>query len=174
MPATDAWRHTLEFQFIMQTIKCLFVGALKADYFKSACDHYLTSLRRYVNVDERIIKDVSPRRTGKSEAKRIALEGEAILSKIDERDLPVCLDVAGKVVSSPKLASLLQGWLENETRVPCFIIGGPFGMDASILQKSAYRLSLGPMTFPHELARVILLEQLYRACTIMRNIPYHH
>ncbi len=158
----------------MQTIKCLFIGALKAEYFKNACDHYLTSLRRYVNVDERIIKDINPRRTGKSEAKRMSLEGEALLSKLEDRDLPICLDVTGKAVSSPKLASLLQGWLESEARVPCFIIGGPFGMDEAVLKKSVFRLSLGPITLPHELARVVLLEQLYRACTIMRNIPYHH
>jgi 23S rRNA (pseudouridine1915-N3)-methyltransferase len=63
---------------------------------------------------------------------------------------------------------------EDATKIPCFAIGGPYGLNAAVRRQSRFVLSFGPMTLPHELARILLLEQLYRAGSIERNLPYHH
>ena len=86
----------------------------------------------------------------------------------------ISLDRKGRLFTSRQLSSALKVWLETPGRTPCFVIGGAYGLSRDVVSRSDLTLSLGPMTLPHELARVVLLEQLYRADAILRNLPYHH
>jgi 23S rRNA (pseudouridine1915-N3)-methyltransferase len=154
----------------MLRIQYIFVGKLKSPYWQSAATHYDTRIKRWYKCRETIVKDG----TGKDPAERMAREGQAILNKITPRDYVVCLDEHGRTMTSPELARTLQTWFEHPVKAPCFIIGGAYGLDQRVRDRADTLLSLGPMTFPHELARVILCEQLYRAGTLLKNIPYHH
>jgi len=154
----------------MLRIHYIFVGKLKSPYWQSAATYYDTRIKRWYKCRETIVKDG----TGKDPSERIAREGQAILGKITPRDRVICLDEHGPSMTSPDLARNLLTWFEHPVKAPCFVIGGAYGLDQSILDRADIKLSFGPMTFPHELARVMLFEQLYRAGTILKNIPYHH
>lgn len=114
------------------------------------------------------------RRTGGNGERNLALsrEGERIRELLAGAPY-VALDGQGKSLSSEGLSQTIHRTLEEGHRQMRFIIGGPDGLHEDLLQQAVWRLSLGAMTFPHMLARVILLEQLYRAMTIIRHIPYH-
>ncbi|MEO5364149.1 MAG: 23S rRNA (pseudouridine(1915)-N(3))-methyltransferase RlmH [Magnetococcus sp. DMHC-8] len=99
-------------------------------------------------------------------------EAERIRRQIPPFSLLIPLDTAGRSLSSLQLAEHLAGWRQQSDPV-CFVIGGPDGLHPDLLKGAAWSLSLGAMTFPHQLVRVLLLEQLYRAHTILQHIPYH-
>ncbi len=86
----------------------------------------------------------------------------------------VCLDERGSRLDSKEFAKWLGRQQDNGTASIAFVVGGPFGLDEKFVQRCHYCLSLSPMTFTHEMSRLVLLEQLYRSCTILRNIPYHY
>jgi len=155
----------------MKAVKCIFVGQLRTSYFREAASHYLTALRRYFPVEEVVVKDAGRARDVES---RMRAEGESILSKTGPRDFLVVLDEHGKQMTSPELATRLGKWEEDPGAVPCFVIGGAFGLSKEVLGAARLSWSLGAGTLPHELARVVLLEQLYRAASILRGSPYHH
>ncbi len=106
--------------------------------------------------------------------RRMAEEGRAILAKLGPRDLLVVLDENGRSLASRELASRLGQLLEDPGRRPCFVVGGAFGLPPEVLARADLTLALGPETLPHELARVVLYEQLYRASSILAGAPYHH
>lgn len=99
-------------------------------------------------------------------------ESRKILSAIPKGSTLVVLDVLGQSVTTMKLSSLLESWLQNGQDVS-IVIGGPDGVSEELLSKSSFKISLSALTFPHTLARVILLEQIYRAWSILNNHPYH-
>lgn len=101
-------------------------------------------------------------------------EGEAILQLLKPEDYLVALDEHGKLVTSEGLATFLQQRANESTRQVVFLIGGAFGLDEAVLRRAQWRWSLSPLTFPHQLVRLVLAEQVYRACTILRNEKYHH
>lgn len=142
------------------------VGKIRADYWRAACGHYLRLLEHWRQVMVIEVRDGG--------AGGIAREGEQILSKIPPRDFPIALDASGRAMTSPQFAQLLRQCDEVEMKRPAFIIGGPWGLDESVLKHCSLHLSLSPMIFTHELARVLLLEQIYRAESILRGSPYHH
>ena len=154
----------------MKTIRLLVVGAAKAPWFREAASHYLSALRRHVPVEEVVLRD------GKASdrERRMAEEGRAILAKLGPRDLLVVLDENGRSLASRELASHLGRSLEDPGRRPCFVVGGAFGLSPEVLARADLTLALGPGTLPHELARVVLYEQLYRASSILAGAPYHH
>lgn len=154
----------------MKTIRLLVVGAAKAPWFREAASHYLTALRRHVPVEEVVLRD------GKASdrERRMAEEGRAILAKLGPRDLLVVLDENGRSLASRELASRLGQLLKDPGRRPCFVVGGAFGLPPEVLARADLTLALGPGTLPHELARVVLYEQLYRASSILAGAPYHH
>lgn len=104
----------------------------------------------------------------------MAEEGQRILGALASNDVLLVLDEHGDSLTSPQLAQLLQKLDTSAGGSPCFVVGGAYGLDASVLEKARRCISLSPMTLPHELARVVLLEQLYRADCILRKSPYHH
>lgn len=101
-------------------------------------------------------------------------EGEILLSFLKEGDYLVALDEKGKELTSPGLAQFIQQRGNESTRHIVFLIGGAFGLDEKVLKAAKLKWSLSQLTFPHQLVRLILAEQVYRACTIMGNEKYHH
>jgi len=113
------------------------------------------------------------KRSKNADTKRMtAIESRALYEAMPNRARIIALDVRGQAWSTPKLALRLEQWM-GDGRDVGFMIGGPEGIDAQIMQKVDDRWSLGPLTLPHPLVRVVLAEQLYRAWTITQNHPYH-
>ncbi|MEG6506647.1 23S rRNA (pseudouridine(1915)-N(3))-methyltransferase RlmH [Nitratidesulfovibrio sp. 1201_IL3209] len=155
----------------MKSLRLLAVGKLKTPFWQQAAAHYMERLRHTWRVTETLVRDGD---AALPPARRNADEGARLLAALGPADIVVCMDERGKAHTSREFAALLDRLTENATAVPCFVIGGAYGLDAAVLQRAALRVSLGPMTFPHEMARVVLLEQLYRADCILRGSPYHH
>jgi 23S rRNA (pseudouridine1915-N3)-methyltransferase len=99
-------------------------------------------------------------------------EGRKLLAAVPVNSLTIVLDVKGKQVSTMKFSSMLEGWLQQSQDVS-IIIGGPDGVSDEVLSSAVMKISLSALTFPHPLVRVILLEQIYRAWSILHNHPYH-
>ena len=113
------------------------------------------------------------RRTKNADTKRLtAIESKALYDAMPNRARVIALDVRGQTWSTEKLADQLEQWMAGGRDVG-FMIGGPEGIDKDIMQKADERWSLGPLTLPHPLVRIVLAEQLYRAWTITQNHPYH-
>ena len=148
-------------------IRILAVGKLRP-YYREACDDYAKRLRRYATVEEREVREGR----GKSSTVIDREETLSLIEKLPERAIVVALAREGKPWSSRDLAGRVGSWMQ-ESRPMAFAIGGSTGLSGEFLRKSDHRWSLGPLTLPHELARVVVYEQLYRACTILRGEPYH-
>lgn len=155
----------------MRKLKFVWVGKLKRPFWREASEHYLKHLKRSYSLEEIVIKDgkgnVPPEVRNQDEGKRI-------LAAITEKDLPICLDERGEQMRSLKLSQYLRRWSEDANKKPCFILGGAYGLSDEVRKKCRVMMSLSAMTFPHEMARVVLLEQLYRANSILQGSPYHH
>lgn len=105
-------------------------------------------------------------------ATRMRQEGELLLGKLDPQDYVVALEVGGKSLSTPELARQLENWQSNGRNVS-LLIGGPDGLSPDVSARAELSLSLSAMTLPHPLARIVLVEQIYRAHSILTNHPYH-
>jgi len=116
------------------------------------------------------LTELAEARGARTELKR--REGEALLGALPDAAFVIALDAAGAMPDSEELARLLERWLATG-RTPCFLIGGAEGLHASVIARADYVLSLGRLTWPHFLARVMLVEQLYRARSIASGHPYH-
>jgi 23S rRNA (pseudouridine1915-N3)-methyltransferase len=152
------------------------VGKLKEDYWKAACTEYLKRLMPYVQARVVEVDDVDPQKAG-GEARARTAEATQLRRALAsatplERAHTVALDSKGKQLTSEQLAQLLRQ-VSNDTSTLVFYIGGPTGLETQLLQEADTRFSLGLITLPHNLARVVLLEQLYRACKINHGEPYH-
>ena len=101
-------------------------------------------------------------------------EADMILAALGKDDYLVALDEKGKQLSSPQLAAFIQARANESVRQVVFLIGGAYGLHDTVLKRANYTWSLSQLTFPHQLVRLILAEQVYRACTIQRNEKYHH
>lgn len=146
------------------------VGRLKEPYWRDAAAEYRKRLRPYATIE---VIEVADRDVTADERGALKAEGEGVLRALPDAAHVVALDVGGKQLSSEGLAAWLErAGIEGRSSV-AFVIGGAAGLDASVLERADERLSLGPMTLPHQLARVVLLEQIYRSFRIMRGEPYH-
>ncbi|QLA16936.1 23S rRNA (pseudouridine(1915)-N(3))-methyltransferase RlmH [Desulfolutivibrio sulfoxidireducens] len=154
----------------MKPIRFVFVGQAKAPFFRQAEDHYLEAVNRSIAATRVVVKDA---RAGRP-AERNTAEGRGLLERLGPRDFVVVLDGRGKMYDSPGLAARLRVLVEDPGRAPCFVVGGAYGLADEVLARADEIVSLGPGTLPHELARVVLLEQIYRATAILRGAPYHH
>ena len=155
----------------LKQLHLISVGKPKAVHWRDAATHYLERLGYWRNVRESIIKDAD---ASLPVSKRKSEEGKRILAAVSKEDIVICLDEHGKSMTSPQFSQFLDNLSSDQTRRPCFIIGGAFGLEREVLSQAKYTMALGPQTLPHELARVVLLEQIYRAECILRNTPYHH
>ena len=144
------------------------VGRLRPS-FRDAVDEYLKRLRRFVPVEEREVREAG--RAGNPVAQRRE-EAARLRAAAPAEARWVALDLSGKGWSSEALASRLETW-KAPGKDTVFLIGGATGLDGTLLAEAEERWSLGPLTLPHELARVVVSEQLYRAATILAGQPYH-
>jgi len=135
------------------------IGAPKLAYAKEGWDEYLSRLQRFHSVKTTQLND----KFAEDTAKILETAGNAFI---------VALAINGKEFSSPELANFLEQ-RALEGKEVCFVIGGPNGLPNTIIEKANARWSFSPLTFPHDLAMVILLESLYRASTINAGLPYH-
>ena len=159
----------------MQRVTLLCVGKLKEKFYAEAAAEYAKRLSRYCRLElvelpeERLPEDPSPAQIDAALSK----EAEAIRAKLPPSSTLVSLCIEGRERSSEELARLMAAWAgRGESRL-VFLIGGSHGLHASVKAQAAEKLSMSPMTFPHHLARVMLLEQIYRAYQINAGTKYH-
>ena len=145
------------------------VGKLRTPHWRAAQADYLERLRRYIDVELVEVRDVVG--TVPDDV-AVAREGESLLGAAADIPWIIVLDAAGKHADSVQLAGYVRRQIEVYHHLG-FLIGGPVGLSDDVIERGNERLSLSRLTFPHELARVILLEQLYRAATIMSGEHYH-
>lgn len=148
------------------------VGKLKERFWAEACGEYAKRLSAYADVKMIEVPDRDPAKSGGEEAGR-ALEGKGILSSIPERSHVVLLDIGGRERSSEEISGHLDDLMLRGVSSVTFVIGGSCGVSPEVRARADERLSFGRITLPHNLARVVLLEQVYRAFKIMRGEPYH-
>lgn len=146
------------------------VGKIKAKHWRAAQDEYLKRLSRYTTIKLVEVKDVVGR--GRPDEAAMAQEGEALLKASANVRRRIALTPTGKLLGSETFARFVQKEVEAYGRI-AFLIGGPLGFSPDLLAQCPVQISLSPLTFTHELARVILLEQLYRAATIVAGEKYH-
>jgi len=151
------------------------VGKLKEKYLKEGIAEYVKRLSRFADIELVEVEDehapdfLSPAQESQVKQR----EGERILRRIKEGSYIVLLDLAGEHTTSEGFAAKLESMMLSGNSHITFIIGGSLGLDQSLVSAANYRLCLSKMTFPHQLARLILLEQTYRAFKIMKNETYH-
>ncbi len=147
------------------TIIC--VGRIKEKFYRDAVDEYKKRLSAYT---ELVITEVADEADGDT---AVATEGKRIMEKLPERAYIIALTIDGKKLDSIGLSIKLNDLMVSGYSHIVFIIGGSSGLSEEVIQKADMKLSFSDMTFPHQLMRVILLEQVYRSFRIMRNEPYH-
>lgn len=156
-------------------ISIITVGKLKEKYLKMAIDEYSKRLSRYCKLEIIELQDEkTPENASEKEEELIKeKEGRAILAKIKDNAYVVALDLKGKELTSVELSEFISdcGLRGNSNIV--FVIGGSLGIAKEVLKRADYKLCFSKMTFPHQLFRVMLLEQIYRSFRIMNNEPYH-
>ena len=149
------------------------VGKAHDDYVSEGITVFTKRISKYYPVEWKIFPPA--RQTVNTlEADIRKNEAASILNALHKDDFLVLLDERGKVISSPKLASLIEHWANSSVRQLIFLIGGAFGVDPTVKLRANYTWSLSDLVFPHQLVRLMLAEQVYRACTIIRNEQYHH
>jgi 23S rRNA (pseudouridine1915-N3)-methyltransferase len=148
------------------------VGKAHEAYAKEGIDMYTKRISNYFPVEWTIIPP--PKSSTVTEAEQKKQEASAIRQLLKEGDYLVALDERGSTFTSEILSQFLQQRATASIKRLVFLIGGAYGIDKPILDAAQFRWSLSALTFPHQLVRLILAEQIYRACTIMRNEKYHH
>ena len=151
----------------------LSIGKNHESYVKEGVETYTKRIGNYYPVQWQIM--APPKNAGQlSEAALKKKEGEQVLNLLDKDDYLVLLDERGKALSSVALASFIEARANESTKQVVFLIGGAFGVDEAVFKRAQFNWSLSNLVFPHQLVRLILAEQVYRACTIIRNEKYHH
>lgn len=146
------------------------VGRLKERYWREAAEEYLKRLGPYASVR---VLEVDDRDSGRDAARALAEEGADVVRAIPPGAHVIALEIGGRQLSSEAFAEKLAALALDGRSSVAFVIGGSVGLSADVLARANERMSLGPMTLPHNLARVVLLEQIYRAFRINRGEPYH-
>lgn len=156
-------------------IDLICVGKLKEKYLVAAIDEYSKRLSRYckLNIIELADEKTPDNASEKEELQIKDKEGEKILAQVKEGAYVVALDLGGKMISSEDLAQFMTERSVRGDSHLIFIIGGSLGLSQAVLSRANYKLCFSKMTFPHQLFRVMLLEQVYRAYRINNNEPYH-
>jgi 23S rRNA (pseudouridine1915-N3)-methyltransferase len=152
-------------------LELVFIGKTKEQYLQSGIEDYAKRLSRYLKVKLKTVKEIKPHK-GMPDDLLITKESENLLQQV-QGDYLICLDRTGKQFDSRALADHIKRWELQPIKRVTFVIGGHLGLSEDILKKADMVLSLSPMTFTHDMSRLILLEQLYRACTIKKGEKYH-
>ena len=159
----------------MMPVSIICVGRLREKYFADAADEYLKRLKRIMPVQVIELPD-EPEPAQPSDKLNEAVmrrEGEKILQRIGQQDYVIAMCIDGRQHESPELARKLQGLFTQGKSHITFVIGGSLGLHPDVVRRADERMSMSKMTFPHQLARVMLLEQLFRAAKINAGERYH-
>ncbi len=156
-------------------ISVISVGKIKEKYLRDGIDEYKKRLSRYCNIELiEVMDEKAPENLSEKEEDQIKIkEGQAILKHIKEGTYVIALAINGKLLSSEELSDMLSNLGLTGKSSIAFVIGGSLGLSKEVLDRADYKLSFSKMTFPHQLMRMILLEQVYRGFKIMKGEPYH-
>ena len=155
------------------TIKLLAIGKTDSASLQDLIVKYEERLRHYIKFELEIIPDIKNVKN-LSETQQKKKEGELILKNLNATDVLVLLDENGKQFGSVEFSDYLQKKMNSGIKQLVLVIGGPYGFSDTIYNKAQAKISLSKMTFSHQMVRLFLVEQLYRAFTILKNEPYHH
>lgn len=150
----------------------IMVGKTADKLYSEGIDNYANRINHYINFNIKVIPELKNSKS-LSEEQQKEKEGELILKNIEDKAFVVLLDERGKELRSVEFAA----WLDNKqqtVRNLTFVIGGPYGFSQAVYDRADGKISLSRMTFSHQMVRLVFTEQIYRACTILRNEPYHH
>ena len=154
-------------------IQCWSIGKANESYVDEGIQQFTKRIQHYYPIEWKMIP--SPKNAGTLSAPDLKQkEGETIVGLLKPEDYLVLLDERGKQFNSEQLALFIQQRANASEKNLVFLIGGAFGVSETVLNRANFTWSLSPLVFPHQLARLLLAEQLYRACTIIRNEKYHH
>lgn len=154
-------------------ISMLLVGRTVNKHLAELIDDYASRVKHYVGFDITVIPELKNTKSISAEQQK-QQEGELILRQLQQGDYVVLLDEHGKEMRSIEFSRYMEKKMQTVNKRLVFIIGGPYGFSPDVYAKSNDKLSLSQMTFSHQMIRLIFVEQLYRAMTIMRGEPYHH
>ena len=155
----------------MKTV-LLLVGKTQDKHFLAGIHDYQERIGHYMPFEIKIIPEIKNTKNLTAAQQKVR-EGELILKELQSSDTVVLMDERGKELRSTEFARWLQG-KQNISRRLVFVIGGPYGFSSDVYARAGEQLSLSKMTFSHQMVRLIMVEQLYRACTIIKGEPYHH
>lgn len=154
-------------------ILLLTIGNTDKKYMREGIDDYVKRLSFYLPFEMKVIPDIKNRSSLSTELQK-EKEGQLILSKVSSGDYLVLLDEHGTEFSSVEFSKWIEKKMIAGTRQLTFVIGGPYGFSNAVYQRSDVKISMSKLTFSHQMARMIFVEQVYRAMTIIKNEPYHH
>lgn len=154
-------------------ISLIVIGKTDASYFVDAINEYKNRLVHYIPFEIEIIPDIKNVKNLREEQQK-EKEGELILKMLQPGDYLVLLDEHGKSFTSMEFATYLERKMHVVSKRLVFVIGGPYGFSEAVYKAASEKISLSKMTFSHQMIRLIFVEQIYRAMTILNNEPYHH
>ena len=154
-------------------IELFVVGKTNHNYLSPGIEDYLKRINRYIQFSIRCISDAKNTKNLSQQQQKNA-EGQNILVAIENSDYVVLLDEHGKEYKSIEFASLIDRKMQTVAKRLVFVVGGPYGFSEDVYKRANEKISLSKMTFPHDLIRLIFVEQLYRAFSILNHEPYHH
>ena len=149
------------------------IGKTEVGFIRQGIEEYVKRLQHYVTFNIQYIGDVKGTRN-MSEAQQKVAEGKQLMQAIEGSDHVVLLDEHGTERTSVDYSQWLQRRMASGSKRLVFVVGGPYGFSQEVHDRANEKISLSKMTFPHELVRLVFVEQLYRAFTILRHEPYHH
>ena len=153
-------------------LELLFLGKTRTPYLAAGIDDFAKRLSHYTRLEIKTIREPKGRKND-PDSRLIEAEAKVLMTAVSKNSLVVALDPGGRPLSSEELANRLTGWEGRGTKTVSFLIGGALGLAPSVVKAADMVLSLSAMTFTHEMARLILVEQLYRAHTIKAGEKYH-
>lgn len=156
----------------MMKIKIVSVGSIKEKFLKDAISEYLKRLTRFAKIE--IIEVDETKIQNKSEEQVKKEEGERLLKRIGQDEFVFLLDLKGELISSEVLAQKINELINKGISPLTFVIGGTLGLSEEVRKRANIKLSISKMTFTHQMCRMIILEQIYRAFKIINNEEYHH
>ena len=154
-------------------IALIVIGKTDAGYFVEAINEYKNRLVHYIPFEMEVIPDIKNARN-LSESQQKEKEGELILKTLQPGDYLVLLDEKGKDFTSMQFCAYIERKTHTVPKRLVFVVGGPYGFSDAVYKAAAEKISLSKMTFSHQMIRLIFIEQIYRAMTILNNEPYHH
>lgn len=154
-------------------VTIILIGKTNEAFLSEGISHYLGRLKHYIKTEWIVLQNVKQSASMSKEKLKIK-EAEMLLSKLNARDFVILLDEKGKQLTSSALAEYLLDKMDSGSKSLVFVIGGAFGVEDTVKNRANFVLALSKMTFSHQMVRLILAEQLYRAMTIIKGEKYHH